>query len=159
VKREISTEFVHPVGPATTSDQVVRVSSLVENLISRLRSDFLLRRPLGSDDLTLLQFLLNRCRYPRSEDPNRIGKRPAELLIGEPHAHWQAFLGSSENAHRNPVLHTPVSRVLVTHRHDRPIGLVDQGSRLPPPSLNGAPDRSAPIGTGCEAQIRQPYAR
>jgi hypothetical protein len=79
VQREILTEFVHPVGPATTSDQVVRVSSLVENLISRLRCDFLLRRPLGSDDLTFLQFLLNRCRYPRSEDPKRIGKPPAEF--------------------------------------------------------------------------------
>jgi hypothetical protein len=79
VQREISTEFVHPVGPATTPDQVVWVTSLVANLISRLRRDFLLRRPLGSDDLTLLLFLLNCCRYPRSEDPDRIGKRLAEF--------------------------------------------------------------------------------
>ena len=35
------------------SDRVVRASSLVENLNSRLRSYFFLRRQLGKDDLTL----------------------------------------------------------------------------------------------------------
>ena len=36
------------------SDRVVRASSLVENLNSRLRSYFFLRRQLGKDYLTLL---------------------------------------------------------------------------------------------------------
>jgi hypothetical protein len=75
------------------SDQVVRASSLVENLNSRLRTDFFLRRQLGPDYLTLLQFFLNHRRYLRSEDPNRVGKSPAELLTGEPHAHWLELLG------------------------------------------------------------------
>jgi hypothetical protein len=75
------------------SDQVVRASSLVENLNSRLRSYFFLRRQLGKEYLTLLQFFLNHRRYLRSEDPNRIGKSPAELLTGEPHAHWLELLG------------------------------------------------------------------
>jgi hypothetical protein len=75
------------------SDQVVRASSLVENLNSRLRTYFFLRRQLGPDYLTLLQFFLNHRRYMRSEDPNRVGKSPAELLTGEPHAHWLELLG------------------------------------------------------------------
>lgn len=75
------------------SDQVVRASSLVENLNSRLRTYFFLRRQLGKDYLTLLQFFLNHRRYLRSENPGRVGKSPAELLTGEPHAHWLELLG------------------------------------------------------------------
>jgi hypothetical protein len=75
------------------SNQVVRASSMVENLNSRLRSYFFLRRQLGNDYLTLLQFFLNHRRYLRSEDPSRIGKSPAELLTGERHAHWLELLG------------------------------------------------------------------
>ena len=71
----------------------VRASSLVENLNSRLRSYFFLRRQLGKDYLTLLQFFLNHRRYLRSEDPSRVGKSPAELLTGQPHAHWLELLG------------------------------------------------------------------
>jgi hypothetical protein len=77
------------------SDRVVRASSLVENLNSRLRGYFFLRRQLGKDYLTLLQFFLNHRRYLRSEDPTRVGKSPAELLTGEPHAHWLELLGYS----------------------------------------------------------------
>ena len=75
------------------SDRVVRASSLVENLNSRLRSYFFLRRHLGKDYLTLLQFFLNHRRYMRSEEPSRVGKSPAELLTGERHAHWLELLG------------------------------------------------------------------
>ena len=74
-------------------DRVVRASSLVENLNSRLRTYFFLRRQLGKDYLTLLQFFLNHRRYLRSDDPSRVGKSPAELLTGEPHAHWLELLG------------------------------------------------------------------
>ena len=77
----------------TTSDQVVRASSLVEHLDSRLRSDFCLRRQLGNDDLTLLQFFLNHRWYLRSDDPSRVGRSPAELLTGQPHAHWLELPG------------------------------------------------------------------
>jgi hypothetical protein len=60
MQREIATESIEPVGSGTTSDQVVRASSsLVENLNSRLQSDFFLRRQLANDDLTLLQLFLN----------------------------------------------------------------------------------------------------
>jgi transposase-like protein len=75
------------------SNQVVRASSMVENLNSRLRSYFFLRRQLGKDYLTLLQFFLNHRRYLRSQDPSRVGKSPAELLTGERHAHWLELLG------------------------------------------------------------------
>ena len=73
--------------------QVVRASSLVENLNSRLRTYFFLRRQLGNGYLTLLQFFLNHRRYLRSEDPGRVRKSPAELLTGEEHAHWLELLG------------------------------------------------------------------
>jgi transposase-like protein len=75
------------------SNQVVRASSMVENLNSRLRSYFFLRRQLGKDYLTLLQFFLNHRRYLRSQDPSRVGKSPAELLTGESHPHWLELLG------------------------------------------------------------------
>jgi hypothetical protein len=46
--------------------QVVRASSVIENLNSRLRSYFFLRRHLGREHLTLLQFFLNHRRFMRS---------------------------------------------------------------------------------------------
>jgi hypothetical protein len=71
----------------------VRASSLVENLNSRLRSYFFLRRHLGSDYLALLQFFLNHRRLQRSDRPERAGKTPAELLTGQSHPHWLEMLG------------------------------------------------------------------
>jgi hypothetical protein len=72
---------------------VVRASSLAENLNSRLRNYFFLRRNLGEDYLVLLQFFLNHRRYLRSEHPHRVGKSPTELLTGERHRHWLELLG------------------------------------------------------------------
>jgi hypothetical protein len=71
----------------------VRASSLVENLNSRLRSYFFLRRHLGPDYLALLQFFLNHRRLERSARPERVGKTPAELLTGQSHPHWLEMLG------------------------------------------------------------------
>ena len=73
--------------------RTVRASSLVENLNSRLRSYFFLRRHLGNDYLALLQFFLNHRRYPRSEHAERVDKSPAELLTGQSHPHWLELLG------------------------------------------------------------------
>jgi hypothetical protein len=73
--------------------RTVRASSLVENLNSRLRSYFFLRRHLGDGYLSLLQFFLNHRRYLRSEHPERVGKSPAELLNGQSHPHWLGLLG------------------------------------------------------------------
>jgi hypothetical protein len=75
------------------SAHVVRASSLVENLNSRLRNYFFLRRHLDEDYLALLQFFLNHRRYLRSEAPGRAGKSPTELLTGERHRHWLELLG------------------------------------------------------------------
>jgi hypothetical protein len=72
---------------------VVRASSVIENLNSRLRSYFFLRRHLGGEHLTLLQFFLNHRRFVRSEHGERAGKSPAELLSGKRHPHWLALLG------------------------------------------------------------------
>ena len=47
--------------------RVVRASSVVENLNSRLRGYFFLRRELGSGYLSLLQFFLGSSRF-------RVGK-------------------------------------------------------------------------------------
>src|SRR4051794_16037455 len=73
--------------------RVVRASSLVENLNSRLRSYFFLRRQLGPSYLELLRFFLNHRRFHRSEHPEREGKSPAELLTGQEHKHWLEMLG------------------------------------------------------------------
>ena len=84
--------------------RTVRASSLVENFNSRLRSYFFLRRHLGNDYLTLLQFFLNHRRFLRSEHSERVGKSPAELLTGQSHPHWLELLGYtrfSRNCSRN----------------------------------------------------------
>lgn len=81
------------VAAAEIARHTVRASSLVENLNSRLRNYFFLRRHLGSDYLALLQFFLNHRRFLRSERPERVGKSPAELLSGSPHPHWLEMLG------------------------------------------------------------------
>jgi hypothetical protein len=73
--------------------RTTRASSVIENLNSRLRGYFFLRRHLGSDYLALLQFFLNHRRFLRSERPERVGKSPAELLTGEDHPHWLEMLG------------------------------------------------------------------
>jgi hypothetical protein len=73
--------------------QVVRASSVIENLNSRLRSYFFLRRHLGEDYLALLQFFLNHRRFVRSEQAERVGKSPAELLSGHSQPHWLELLG------------------------------------------------------------------
>jgi hypothetical protein len=71
----------------------VRANSLVENLNSRLRTYFTLRKELGDEYLGFLQFFLNHRRFMRSECPERVGKSPAELLTGKQHQHWLEMLG------------------------------------------------------------------
>jgi hypothetical protein len=73
--------------------QAVRASAVVENLNSRLRHYFFLRRHLGADYLTLLQFFLNHRRFVRSAHPERVGKSPRELLTGAAQPHWLELLG------------------------------------------------------------------
>lgn len=79
------------------SRQVVRASSIIENINSRLRSYFFLRRQIGSGYLELLQFFLNHRRFLRSEHPERVDKSPAEMLTGQPHPHWLEMLGYSRS--------------------------------------------------------------
>jgi len=78
---------------AELAQQTVRASSVIENLNSRLRNYFFLRRQLGPDYLVLLQFFLNHRRFLRSEHPERVDKSPAELLTGQRHPHWLEMLG------------------------------------------------------------------
>ena len=73
--------------------QTPRASSLVENLNSRLRGYFFLRRQIGHGYLDLLRFYLNHRRFPRSDRPERVDKSPAELLTGQTHPHWLQLLG------------------------------------------------------------------
>ena len=73
-----------------------RSSSLVENLNSRLRICFTLRRHLGGAYLELLRFFLNHRRFPRSRHAERQGKSPCELLTGQAHPHWLTLLGLGE---------------------------------------------------------------
>jgi hypothetical protein len=74
-------------------NKIVRANSLVENLNSRLRTYFTLRRELGNEYLHFLRFFLNHRRFIRSEYAERVGKSPAELLTGKSHRHWLEMLG------------------------------------------------------------------
>jgi len=74
-------------------DELTRASSLVENLNSRLRNYFFLRRDLGDGYLDLLRFFLNHRRFQRSRCAERAGRSPAELLTGQSQAHWLELLG------------------------------------------------------------------
>ena len=75
------------------AEHVVRASSVIENINSRLRAYFFLRRQLGADYLVLLQFFLNHRRFLRSAHGQRVDKSPAELLTGQTHPHWLEMLG------------------------------------------------------------------
>ena len=70
-----------------------RASSLVENLNSRLRNYFFLRRDIGPAYWELLRFSLNPHPYLRSAKPERCGKTPAQLLTGQDHPHGLEMLG------------------------------------------------------------------
>jgi len=78
-----------------------RASSMVENLNSRLRNYFFLRRHIGNDYLDLLRFFLNHRRFVRSERAERVGKSPAELLTGKQHSHWLELLGFERFSRHN----------------------------------------------------------
>jgi hypothetical protein len=78
---------------ATLRGGVVRASSVVENVNSRLRNYFFLRKEVGQGYLELLRFFLNHRRFLRSEHAARVGKSPAELLSGQEHSHWLELLG------------------------------------------------------------------
>ena len=73
--------------------EVVRASSVIENLNSRLRNYFFLRKQVGPEYLKLLQFYLNHRKFRRSEHGHRVGKTPRELLSGQHHEHWLELLG------------------------------------------------------------------
>ena len=94
LRRQLRNRF-HPLQKAVRNlaRGVVRASSVIENINSRLRKYFSLRREIGSDYLVLLQFFLNHRRFPRSERSERVGKSSAELLTGQPHLHWLELLG------------------------------------------------------------------
>jgi len=73
--------------------QTPRCSSMVENLNSQLRNYFTLRRQLGGEYLSLLQFFLNHRTFLRSKVPARVGKSPKQLMTGQAHPHWLTLLG------------------------------------------------------------------
>ena len=82
-----------PHAEAKLVRQTVRASSVAENLNRRLSCYFFLRRELGPDYLSLLQFFLNHRRLERSAHAERVGQSPAELLTGQEHPHWLELLG------------------------------------------------------------------
>ena len=94
LRRELGRRFA-PLQQAVryVADHTVRSSSIIENINSRLRNYFFLRRHLGNDYLTLLQFFFNHRCFLRSECPERVGKSPTQLLTGVEHPHWLEMLG------------------------------------------------------------------
>lgn len=98
LKTELHKRFGHQfyeIQEALTNqmNHIHRASSLVENLNSRLRNYFFLRRNIGNRYLELLQFFLNHHPFLRSKHPHRVGKTPAELMTGKKHPHWLELLG------------------------------------------------------------------
>ncbi len=73
-------------------DTTERTSSMVENLHSRLRPYFYLRREIGFDYLELLRFYLNHTPFLRSAREERKDKTPAEILAGKSHPHCLEML-------------------------------------------------------------------
>lgn len=80
-----------------------RTRSLVENLNSRLRQYFFLRRQIGGGYLDLLRFYFNYRAYERSVRPERAGHSPVELMTGKRHPHWLEMLGFTR--FKKPVAH------------------------------------------------------
>ena len=74
-------------------NNVHKASSSVENLHSRLRGYFSLRKNIGNKYLELLRFYLNHTPFLRSENPERVGKTAAEVLAKKQHPHWLEMLG------------------------------------------------------------------
>ena len=70
---------------------------MVENLNSCLCNYFFLRRSLGDNYLSLLQFLLNHRQFLRSLEPKRVSKSPTQLLTGEAYLYWLELLGSERS--------------------------------------------------------------
>ena len=92
--RELGLRLATPgIARRDLAERIVRASSVIENLNSRLRNYFFLRRQVGSDYLVLLQFFLNHRCFLRSEHAERVDKSPAELLTGQQHPHWLEMLG------------------------------------------------------------------
>ena len=66
---------------------------MIENLHSRIKPYFLLRREIGFGYLDLLQFYLNHTPFQRSAKDERRGRTPTEILTEQPHPHWLEVLG------------------------------------------------------------------
>lgn len=66
---------------------------MVENLHSRLRPYYYLRREIGFGYLDLLRFYMNHTPFLRSARKERKNKTPTEILTGSPHTHWLEILG------------------------------------------------------------------
>ena len=64
--------------------RTIRASSLVENLNSRLRGYFFLRRHLDNNYLALLQFFLNHRRFLRAIAPSVLGDRLPRCSLAYP---------------------------------------------------------------------------
>ena len=84
---------------AAVSDAMKHTSrsrSLVENLNSRLRNYFTLRRHLGASQIELLRFFPNHRSFVRSRRAEHQGKSPRELMTGQPYPHRLTLLGLRE---------------------------------------------------------------
>ena len=78
---------------AEVEKETVRASSMAENLNSRVRNYFFLRKEVGGEYLELLRFFLNHSKRVRSEVAEREGKSAREVLSGKEHSHWLELLG------------------------------------------------------------------
>ena len=79
-----------PIAVAHLADHTVRASSVVENINSRLRNYFFLRRHLNGEYLNLVRFYFNHHRLPqrtpqpRRPQPPRTAHRPNPAALARP---------------------------------------------------------------------------
>jgi hypothetical protein len=73
---------------------IVRASSIVENVNSRLRPYLSLKKTVPNGFLDLIQFYFNTKEYRRSHKNHRIGKSPLELLTGKKYPNPLELLSS-----------------------------------------------------------------
>jgi hypothetical protein len=75
-------------------EDIVRASSIVENVNSRLRPYLSLKKVVPNGFLDLIQFYFNTKEYRRSRKVHRIGKSPLEMLTGKKYPNPLELLGS-----------------------------------------------------------------
>lgn len=93
LKSRLGNDYIRIKTKVTESlKNIVRCSSIIENINSQIRPYLFLKRVLKGKFLSLLQFYLNTRKYLNSRVKERKGKSPLELLTGKNYENWLDIL-------------------------------------------------------------------